>query len=263
MVSLYYQDHTCQTNCFQGEAFAAYDPCGNMISLVANNTGAEVWARAVDKNSNATIGIYNLYNMEIPFSALATIHPSYDQPINGPIEFHIPEQGQWDLKELLANMTRVNTTVGENGVDATIGGDDDCEDTICESKDPCEDENLIRNGMGFGVKHWDRIGQDYEWQLFEVWDQDEDGNWYHAGYIWLLVPTWFIESIDEQAKDRFRDQGFSEDHIDRISEQMGDCYERGASRVDCYPIRCPDGTCGIECTGKFGTERGDPFNSCE
>jgi hypothetical protein len=34
-------------------------------------------------------------------------------------------------------------------------------------------------------------------------------------------------------------------------------------RVDCYPIRCPDGTCGIECTGKFGTERGDPFNSCE
>jgi hypothetical protein len=62
----------CQTNCFQGEASAAYDPCGNMISLVAQ----------------------------------ATIHPSYDQSINGPIEFHIPEQGQWELKEQLANLTK-------------------------------------------------------------------------------------------------------------------------------------------------------------
>jgi hypothetical protein len=138
MVSLYYQDHTCQTNCFQGEASAIYDPCGNMISLVANSTGAEVWARAVDKNSDATIGIYNPYNMEIPFSAQATIHPSYDQPINGPIEFHIPEQGQWDLKELLANMTRVNTTIGENGVDASSSGDDDCEDSTCGFNVHCD-----------------------------------------------------------------------------------------------------------------------------
>jgi YD repeat-containing protein len=135
MLSLYYQDHTCQTNCFQGEASAAYDPCGNMISLVANSTGEEVWARAVDKNSDSTIGIYNPFNMEIPFSAQATINPSYDQPINGPIEFQIPEQGQWELKELLANLTKVNTTIGENGVDATIGGDDDCEDGICASRD--------------------------------------------------------------------------------------------------------------------------------
>ena len=59
---------TCQTNCFQGEALAAYDPCGNMISLVANSTGVEAWARAIDKNSDSTIGIYNSYNMEILYA---------------------------------------------------------------------------------------------------------------------------------------------------------------------------------------------------
>jgi hypothetical protein len=39
----------CQTNCFTGEASAIYDPCGNLISLVAQSTGAEVWARAVER----------------------------------------------------------------------------------------------------------------------------------------------------------------------------------------------------------------------
>jgi hypothetical protein len=125
---MHYQDNTCQTNCFQGEASAAYDPCGNMISLVSHTTGVEVWARAVDKNSDATIGIYDPFNMEIPFSAQATIHPSYDQPINGPIEFRIPEQGQWELKEQLANLTKVNTTLGEMGVSASSSADDDCGD---------------------------------------------------------------------------------------------------------------------------------------
>jgi hypothetical protein len=87
----------CQTNCFQGEASAAYDPCGNMISLVAQST----------------------------------INPSYDQPINGPIEFHIPEQGQWELKEQLANLTKVNITLGEMGVSAASSADDDCGESIC------------------------------------------------------------------------------------------------------------------------------------
>jgi hypothetical protein len=151
MLSLYYQDHTCQTNCFQGEASAVYDPCGNMISLVANSSGAEVWARAIDKNSDSTIGIYNPYNMEIPFSAQATINPSYDQPINGPIEFHIPEQGQLDLKELLANMTRVNTTIGENGVDASSSGDDDCGEDEC---DPCAPENMFPEGENSSYSGW-------------------------------------------------------------------------------------------------------------
>jgi hypothetical protein len=131
MLSMHYQDNTCQTNCFQGEASAAYDPCGNMISLVSHTTGVEVWARAVDKNSDATIGIYDPFNMEIPFSAQATIHPSYDQPINGPIEFRIPEQGQWELKEQLANLTKVNTTLGEMGVSASSSADDDCGDEMC------------------------------------------------------------------------------------------------------------------------------------
>lgn len=87
----------CQTNCFQGEASALYDPCGNIISLVVQST----------------------------------IHPSYDQPINGPIEFRIPEQGQWELKEQLANLTKVNTTQGEMGVSAASSADDDCGDEMC------------------------------------------------------------------------------------------------------------------------------------
>jgi hypothetical protein len=88
----------CQTNCFQGEASVLYDPCGNMISLVVQST----------------------------------IHPSYDQSINEPIEFHIPEQGQWELKELLANLTKVSTTLGEMGVSADSSADDDCEEDPCE-----------------------------------------------------------------------------------------------------------------------------------
>ncbi|MDD4615088.1 MAG: hypothetical protein PHI40_06775 [Caldisericia bacterium] len=134
----------CQTNCFAGEAFAAYDPCGNMISLIDKVTATEVWSRAVDKNSDSTIWIYNPYAMEIPISAQATIHPSYDQPINGPIEIQIPEQGQWDLKEYFANMTKASTTIGENGVDVTINGGDDCTagEGDCENEgcsvDDCE-----------------------------------------------------------------------------------------------------------------------------
>jgi hypothetical protein len=57
-----------QTYCFAGEAFVAYDPCGNMISLIDKGTATEVWSRAIDKNSNATIGIYNPYNMEILYA---------------------------------------------------------------------------------------------------------------------------------------------------------------------------------------------------
>jgi hypothetical protein len=108
---------TCQTNCFSGEVSAAYDPCGNMISLVAQ----------------------------------ATINPSYDQPINGPIEFQIPELGQWKLKELLANLTKVNTTLGEMGVSASSSGDDDCEEDEC---DPCDPENMFPNGERSGYDEW-------------------------------------------------------------------------------------------------------------
>ena len=67
MVSMNYQDHTCQIDCFAGEASAIYDPCGNLISLVAQTTGAEVWARAVDKNSNQVIGFYDPYAIELPY----------------------------------------------------------------------------------------------------------------------------------------------------------------------------------------------------
>ena len=204
MLSMNYQDHTCQTNCFSGEALAAYDPCGNMISLVANSTGVEAWARAVDKNSNATIGIYNPYAMEIPFSAQATIHPSYDQPINGPIEFHIPEQGQLDLKELLANMTRVNTTVKENGVDASSSGDDDCGDEMCgsnpwncdpETKTPSQDQDTswyrsvsgwyediknmscedLKNEKEYWMSLWEHHHEDWGWSNtynhYNPWNQ--------------------------------------------------------------------------------------------
>jgi hypothetical protein len=170
----------CQTNCFQGEAFAAYDPCGNMISLVAQSSG-EVWARAVDKNSDATIGIYNPYNMEIPFSAQATIHPSYDQPINGPIEFHIPEQGQWDLKELLANMTRVNTTIGESGVDASSSGDDDCADEICGEAKTAYDEfcdcmEACYKNKGDGTwGHWeDELEAIATWNYYQQFINKQD-----------------------------------------------------------------------------------------
>ncbi|MDD4615086.1 MAG: hypothetical protein PHI40_06765 [Caldisericia bacterium] len=44
-----------QTYCFAGEAFVAYDPCGNMISLIDKGTATEVWSRAIDKNSYLTI----------------------------------------------------------------------------------------------------------------------------------------------------------------------------------------------------------------
>jgi hypothetical protein len=124
----------CQTNCFQGEAFAAYDPCGNMISLVANSTGAEVWARAVDKNSNQAIGSYNPHAIEIPFVGDGTVMPPYEEPIVSPIAFTIGGSG-FNVKDHLASNTDLTIWIGDNGANASIYGDDDCEDEMCGDED--------------------------------------------------------------------------------------------------------------------------------
>jgi hypothetical protein len=118
-----------QTNCFQGEAFAVYDPCGNMISLVAQSSG-EVWARAVDKNSNQAIGSYNPHAVEIPFVGDGTVMPPYEEPIVSPIAFTIGGSG-FNVKDHLASNTDLTIAIGQNGAHASIYGDDDCEDEIC------------------------------------------------------------------------------------------------------------------------------------
>jgi hypothetical protein len=58
-------------------------------------------------------------------------------------------------------------------------------------------------------------------------------------------------------------QTSSKDSYGYTTTKMGDCFANGASRVDCYPIRCSDGTCGIQCSGKFGDEHGELFDLCE
>jgi hypothetical protein len=131
MVSLYYQDHTCQTNCFSGEAFAAYDPCGNMISLIDKATATEVWSRAIDKNSGSTIGIYNPHDLKIPLVGDGTISLPYDEPIDSSIAITIGEGGGVNIKDLLASNTDLTIAIGEYGANVTIYGDDDCEDSIC------------------------------------------------------------------------------------------------------------------------------------
>jgi hypothetical protein len=94
--------------------------------------------------------------MEIPISAKATINPAYGQPINGPIEFHIPEQGQWELEQMIANQTKINTQIGTSGVNTSMHGDDDCGEDPCSKVDAClnpEDDfheycNCVRNCFG-------------------------------------------------------------------------------------------------------------------
>jgi len=124
----------CQTNCFQGEALAAYDPCGNMISLVTQSTGVEAWARAIDKNSTQAIGLYNPHAVEMPFVGDGTVMPPYEEPIVSPIAFTIGGSG-FNVKDHLASNTDLTIAIGENGAHAYIGGDDDCEDEICSEYD--------------------------------------------------------------------------------------------------------------------------------
>ncbi|MCK5849209.1 MAG: hypothetical protein KAH01_08455 [Caldisericia bacterium] len=141
VLSIHYEDFDCQTgSCYTGEASMLYDPCDNLTSIIDNATSTEVWAKATDKNSGAAIAIYNPHDMEIPLSAKATINPAYDQSIGGPIEFRIPEQGQWDLEEMLANQTKINTSIGTSGVDASMDGGDDCDEDEC---DECDPENMF------------------------------------------------------------------------------------------------------------------------
>jgi hypothetical protein len=142
MLSMHYQDNTCQTNCFQGEASAAYDPCGNMISLVSHTTGVEVWAKAIDKNSTQAIGIYNPYAIEMPFVGDGAVIPPYEEPIVSPIAFTIGGSG-FNVKDHLASNTDLTIAIGENGAHAYIGGDDDCGESLCgegdeESSDECD-----------------------------------------------------------------------------------------------------------------------------
>jgi YD repeat-containing protein len=148
MLSLYYQDHTCQTNCFQGEASAAYDPCGNMISLVANSSGSEVWARAVDKNSNQAIGSYNPDAIEMPFVGDGTVMPPYEEPIVSPIAFTIGK-GRFNVKDHLASNTDLTIAIGQNGANASIYGDDDCGDSICGGNNTPY-KNCVVNCMATG-----------------------------------------------------------------------------------------------------------------
>ncbi|MCK5848730.1 MAG: hypothetical protein KAH01_05985, partial [Caldisericia bacterium] len=135
VLSMTYADYNCQTgSCYSGEAYCLYDPCGNLTSVIDNATSTEVWARAIDKNTNGTIGIYNPYNMEIPISAEATINPAYDQAINGPIDIYIGETGHWSNNVQIGNTAKLTTYIGDNGAWAAMKGDDDCNNEICGNK---------------------------------------------------------------------------------------------------------------------------------
>jgi YD repeat-containing protein len=148
VLSMTYADYNCQTgSCYSGEASCIYDPCGNLTSLIDGATSSEVWARATDKNTNSTIAIYNPYNMEIPIGGIGMTNPIYDQPINGPIDIYIGENGNWSDHVQIDNTTKLTTYIGGNGVSAATNGDDDCGDQICGYKNNKYD-NCMANCMG-------------------------------------------------------------------------------------------------------------------
>ncbi|MDD4029733.1 MAG: hypothetical protein PHX86_08560 [Caldisericia bacterium] len=150
---------SCQVNCFQGEASAIYDPCGNMISLVANSIGAEVWSRAIDKNSTQAIGLYNPHAIEMPFVGDGTVIPPYEEPIVSPIAFTIGKGG-FNVKDHLASNTDLTIAIGHNGAHVTINGGDDCEESLCggapEGSSP---EAQLRRCVNrcFALGGWDRF----------------------------------------------------------------------------------------------------------
>jgi hypothetical protein len=197
----------CQTNCFQGEASAVYDPCGNMISLVANSTGAEVWARAVDKNSNQAIGSYNPHAIEMPFVGDGTVMPPYEEPIVSPIAFTIGKGG-FNVKDHLASNTDLTIAIGQNGANASIYGDDDCGDEMCgeatEREHACEDDesdwyeycNCVVNCFSSGdTKTIDTSENPENLKMFQEWEGlDGEVNDLGFGALVSLISAYLFAS---------------------------------------------------------------------
>jgi hypothetical protein len=56
----------CQTNCFQGEAYMHWDPCGSLTAMT-DASGSLVASFAYDKAYSRKINEHNPYGIEIPF----------------------------------------------------------------------------------------------------------------------------------------------------------------------------------------------------
>jgi YD repeat-containing protein len=65
-VSTTYQDSSCQTNCFTGEAYMHWDPCGSLTSMT-DTSGSLVASFEYDKAYSRKINEHNPYGIEIPF----------------------------------------------------------------------------------------------------------------------------------------------------------------------------------------------------
>ncbi|MDD4614347.1 MAG: hypothetical protein PHI40_02935, partial [Caldisericia bacterium] len=65
-VSTTYQDSSCQTNCFSGEAYMHWDPCGS-LSAMTDASGSLIASFEYDKAYSRKLDEYNPYAIEIPF----------------------------------------------------------------------------------------------------------------------------------------------------------------------------------------------------
>jgi hypothetical protein len=162
--------------------------------------------------------------MEIPLSARATINPGYDHAINGPIEFHIPEQGQWELDELIASQTKITTYLGENGVSSSIHGDNDCGEEACsdgfnpEDCDKYQHEKkcqCLHRYFDFHcslLKHW--CEQRY---LIEVEKSDV---WYKP--IVVMDPKNFMDIVNAKHFPDFTDEDKAQTRRKRYYTEISD-----------------------------------------
>jgi hypothetical protein len=85
-VSTTYQDNTCQTSCFAGEAQLQWDPCGNLTSMT-DASGTLLASFEYDKAYSYKTNEYNPNQIEIPFQfdgRDGTVTPTYGgaTPIN-------------------------------------------------------------------------------------------------------------------------------------------------------------------------------------
>ncbi len=231
---------------YGGELFFHYDVQGN-TSLLTDSNGQAVASFRYDLHSGKLVEHWNPSNLE-----LVNLKNARQGSVT--LTSAIGYLPDWGI-DLTVQPWRPIIARNDWGFinvrhDSTEPGDDDEDDEKDCGEDPCENEDLLNYGMRFSRQ---RFYEFYPLITRHIFSYCPINGFQYHGIQYLL----FVHTITEEAQDIFRDKGFSDEHISRISEKMGDCFSRHGPTAYCFPVLCPDGSCGIECECL-----GETFDSC-
>jgi YD repeat-containing protein len=140
-VSTTYQDSSCQTNCFTGEAYMHWDPCGSLTAMT-DASGSLVASFAYDKAYSRKINEYNLYGIEIPFQLDGrdgTMTATYGDATPQGLVLQVHSSSRisiGNLAPIQASGAMCCTLYGE-GEEATCPADGGPDEECSESYDDC------------------------------------------------------------------------------------------------------------------------------